>query len=87
MMTNQLPGGVWMRFPMTGELVGKGYGLAGALTLRPSPLDHGDAAGEFWWGGVAGTQWWISPKTGVAGLLMTQRQMAFFHPSPSSSSG
>lgn len=80
MMTNQLPGGVWMRFPMTGELVGKGYGLAGALTLRPSPLDHGDAAGEFWWGGVAGTQWWISPKTGVAGLLMTQRQMAFFHP-------
>lgn len=80
MMTNQLPGGVWMRFPMTGELVGKGYGLAGALTLQLSPLDHGDAAGEFWWGGVAGTQWWISPKTGVAGLLMTQRQMAFFHP-------
>lgn len=80
MMTNQLPEGIWMRFPITGELVGKGYGLAGALTVRPSPFDHGDAAGEFWWGGVAGTQWWISPKTGVAGLLMTQRQMAFFHP-------
>ncbi len=30
MMTNQLADGVWMRFPMTGELVGKGYGLAGA---------------------------------------------------------
>jgi hypothetical protein len=29
---------------------------------------------------MAGTQWWISPKTGVAGLLMTQRHMAFFHP-------
>ncbi len=80
MMTNQLPDGVWMRFPITGELVGKGYGLGGALTVQPSPFDHGDAAGEFWWGGVAGTQWWISPKTGVAGLLMTQRQMAFFHP-------
>lgn len=80
MMTNQLPDGVWMRFPMSGELVGKGYGLAGALTLQPSQFDHGDAAGEFWWGGVAGTQWWISPKANVAGLLMTQRQMAFFHP-------
>lgn len=80
MRTNQLADGVWMRFPMTGELVGKGYGLAGALTLQPSPFDHGDSTGEFWWGGVAGTQWWISPKANVAGLLMTQRQMAFFHP-------
>ncbi|MES2196907.1 MAG: serine hydrolase domain-containing protein [Pseudomonadota bacterium] len=80
MMTNQLPDGVWMRFPMTGELVGKGYGLAGALTVRPSPFDHADSTGEFWWGGMAGTQWWISPKTGVAGLLMTQRHMGFFHP-------
>jgi CubicO group peptidase (beta-lactamase class C family) len=80
MMTNQLSDGVWMRFAMTGEAVGKGYGLAGALTVQPSPLDHGDSSGEFWWGGMAGTQWWISPKTGVAGLLMTQRHMAFFHP-------
>ena len=80
MMTNQLADGVWMRFPITGELPGKGYGLAGAVTVRPSPLNHPDSAGEFWWGGVAGTQWWISPKAGVAGLLMTQRQMAFFHP-------
>jgi CubicO group peptidase (beta-lactamase class C family) len=80
MMTNQLADGVWMRFPITGELVGKGYGLAGALTVQPAPYDHGDAAGEFWWGGVAGTQWWISPDANVAGLLMTQRQMAFFHP-------
>ncbi len=80
MMTNQLPDGVWLRFAMTGVAVGKGYGLAGALTVQPAPYDHADSSGEFWWGGVAGTQWWISPKTGVAGLLMTQRQMAFFHP-------
>jgi CubicO group peptidase (beta-lactamase class C family) len=80
MMTNQLPDGVWLRFAMTGEAVGKGYGLAGAVTVHPTPYDHADSAGEFWWGGVAGTQWWISPRTGIAGLLMTQRQMAFFHP-------
>ena len=80
MMPNQLTDGVWMRFPNTGELAGKGYGLAGASTVRPSPFDHPDSAGEFWWGGMAGTQWWISPRTNVAGLLMTQRHMAFFHP-------
>lgn len=80
MSTNQLADGVWMRFPVSGELVGKGYGLAGAVTVQPSPRDHADSAGEFWWGGMAGTQWWISPKTGVAGLLMTQRDMSFFHP-------
>ena len=58
----------------------KGYGLAGCRErCSLPPYDHG-SRGEFWWGGVAGTQWWISPKTGVAGLLMTQRQMAFFHP-------
>jgi CubicO group peptidase (beta-lactamase class C family) len=80
MMTNQLPEGVWMRFPVSGELVGRGYGLAGGLIVQPSPLHHPDASGEFYWGGLAGTQWWISPKANLAGLLMTQRQMAFFHP-------
>jgi CubicO group peptidase (beta-lactamase class C family) len=80
MMTNQLAGGVWMRFAMMGELPGKAYGLAGGLILQPSPLDHADSAGELYWGGVAGTQWWISPKKNMAGVMMTQRQMAFIHP-------
>lgn len=80
MMTNQMPDGVWMRFPMVEELRGKGFGLAGGLIQEPSPLDHKDSTGELFWGGVAGTQWWISPKANVAGVMMTQRQMAFFHP-------
>jgi CubicO group peptidase (beta-lactamase class C family) len=80
MMINQLPDGVWMRFPIVGELRGKTFGLAGGLILEPSPLDHRDSTGELFWGGYAGTQWWISPKTNVAGLMMTQRQLAFFHP-------
>ena len=39
-----------------------------------------DAAGELYWGGVAGTQWWISPKHNMAGVMMAQRQMSFVHP-------
>jgi CubicO group peptidase (beta-lactamase class C family) len=80
MMTNQLADGVWMRFPAAGELHGKGFGLAGGLNSEPSPHEHKDSLGELYWGGLAGTQWWISSKANVAGLMMTQRHMAFFHP-------
>jgi CubicO group peptidase (beta-lactamase class C family) len=80
MMTNQLAEGKWIRFAIMGELPGRTYGLAGGLITNPSPLDHKNSAGELYWGGVAGTQWWISPKAGVAGLMMTQREMAFMHP-------
>ena len=80
MMTNQLPEGVWIRLAAYGELQGKGYGLAGALILEPSAFDHQDARGELFWGGRAGTQWWISPKKNTAGLIMAQREMGFAHP-------
>ena len=80
MMTNQLAEGKWIRFAIMGELPGRTYGLAGGLITNPSPLDHKNSAGELYWGGVAGTQWWISPKAGVAGVMMTQREMAFMHP-------
>jgi CubicO group peptidase (beta-lactamase class C family) len=80
MMTNQLPDGMWISFPIVGELRGRGFGLSGALISEPSPLDHPDAMGEFFWSGYAGTQWWISPRENVAGLMMTRRQMAFLHP-------
>ena len=80
MMTNHLPEGVWIRFPAFGEIRGKGHGLAGALILEPSAFEHQDARGELFWGGRAGTQWWISPKKNTAGLIMAQREAAFAHP-------
>jgi CubicO group peptidase (beta-lactamase class C family) len=80
MMSNQLPEGQWIRFANLGEMPGQAFGLAGGLIVNPSPLIHPDATGEFYWGGVAGTQWWISPKCNMAGVMMAQRQMAFIHP-------
>jgi CubicO group peptidase (beta-lactamase class C family) len=80
MMTNQLPEGVWIRFAAYGDIRGRAHGLAGALILEPSTFDHRDASGELFWGGRAGTQWWISPKTNTAGLIMAQREMGFAHP-------
>src|SRR5262245_785267 len=80
MMTNQLADGVWIRSTLLGELKGKAFGLAGGLIVEPTPLDHSASAGELYWGGIAGTQWWISPKANVAGVMMTQRHMGLSHP-------
>ena len=80
MMTNQLPENVWLRFAAYGELRGKGHGLAGALILEPTAFEHQDGRGELFWGGRAGTQWWISPETNTAGLIMAQRDQGFTHP-------
>ena len=44
------------------------------------PFDHAAAPGEFYWGGIAGTQWFIHPGLNLAGVLMLQRVMGFSHP-------
>jgi CubicO group peptidase (beta-lactamase class C family) len=79
-MTNQLPPGMNIQFPGMGEIHGKGHGLAGCVTVARSSAEPADSVGELQWGGLAGTHWWISPRANLAGLLMTQRQMSFWHP-------
>lgn len=77
---NQLPAGQWQRFADLGTLVGRGHGLAGGLVLQAGPQDHPAAAGELYWGGVAGTHWLLHPGLGLAAALMVQRHMGFMHP-------
>jgi CubicO group peptidase (beta-lactamase class C family) len=79
MMTNQLPPGQVVRFPGI-PTPGKGFGLAGAVTLRPLPDEPPEAVGELEWGGIAGTHWWVSPVNNLAGVVMAQRQGGFWHP-------
>jgi CubicO group peptidase (beta-lactamase class C family) len=64
----------------TGVSTGLGHGLAGAVAVAPVANDPAAQPGEFRWGGIAGTQWWISPRRGLAVLMMAQRHMAFWHP-------
>jgi CubicO group peptidase (beta-lactamase class C family) len=80
MMSNQLADDLRVRFADTGPVPGMGYGLAGAVTIAPSALGGEDAVGETQWGGLAGTHWWIAPNANLAGVLMTHRFMAFWHP-------
>ncbi len=80
MMANQLASGVSIRFATQGDVPGKGFGLGGAVTHVPSSIEPKSATGEFQWGGIAGTHWWISPRKNLAAVVMTQRVMAFWHP-------
>jgi CubicO group peptidase (beta-lactamase class C family) len=80
MMRNHLPEGVSIRFAASGEVKGKGFGLGGAVTHTPSAIDPPESTHEFQWGGIAGTHWWINPRLNLAGIVMAQRQMAFWHP-------
>lgn len=80
MMTNQLSAGQTIRFANLGQMPGKGFGLGGAVTFAPTPFDPPNSTGEFQWGGVAGTHWWICPQANTAGVLMAQRYMGFWNP-------
>jgi len=80
LMTNQLPTGSFIRFPGVGVHAGKGFGLAGAVVVAPPATEHPEATGELYWGGMAGTQWWIAPRHGFAGVLMTQRWLGYGDP-------
>ncbi len=80
MMTNQLPAGRTIRFANLGPMPGKGFGLGGAVTFTPMPFDPPNSTGEFQWGGLAGTHWWICPEANTAGVLMAQRYMGFWNP-------
>lgn len=81
MYVDQVPAAHSMKIPMTGRLVPSlGYGLGGAVCRRASRLQPEAAVGELQWGGLAATHWWVSPATGLAGVVMAQRFFGFWHP-------
>ncbi len=69
-----------VQFANTGPSPSLGFGLGGAVTRCASDLQPVAAVGELQWGGLAGTHWWVSPATGLAGVVMTQRFFGFWHP-------
>jgi CubicO group peptidase (beta-lactamase class C family) len=80
MARNRLPESCFIQFPGFPPQVGRGHGLAGGVILAPTRLDHPQAAGELYWGGMAGTMWWVSAAHNFAAVVMTQRWLGFGHP-------
>lgn len=71
---NQLPEGMWIQFPGQPLQAGRGHSLAAAVIVHETP-GVSLAEGQVYWGGLAGTKWFISPREDLAAVLMTQRYM------------
>jgi len=79
MHTNQLAEGMRVRIP-TWEMPNTVFGLGFAIKNAPADGEPETAAGEYHWGGMAGTHSWIAPRAGLSALLFTQRAYGFWHP-------
>ncbi len=64
---NHLDGfnGVWGR-------PGWGFGLGFGVLLDPATAGESGSAGEYNWGGAAGTRFWIDPEQELIGIFMVQ---------------
>jgi CubicO group peptidase (beta-lactamase class C family) len=85
MTRNHLPGGRDLAdsgaqgFAET-TLVGIGFGLGFAVVEDPVPVKTLMTPGEFYWGGLASTAFWVDPAEEVTAMLFTQLVPSSTHP-------
>ncbi len=51
---------------------GYGFGLGVAVALDPGAIGEQSSVGAYYWGGAAGTRFFIDPKEQLIGIFMTQ---------------
>ena len=61
-------------------LDGIGFGLGFAVVLDPVPSRVPSSVGEFYWGGLASTAFWVDPVEEVTALLFTQLMPSSTYP-------
>jgi CubicO group peptidase (beta-lactamase class C family) len=77
MTRNHLPGGADLAQVNSGGFAesvfdGIGFGLGFAVTMDPTPSRSAGSVGEYYWGGLASTAFWVDPSTGVTAVFLTQ---------------
>jgi CubicO group peptidase (beta-lactamase class C family) len=77
MRANHLPGGADLAdlsVSMFSEATfkGVGFGLGFAMTTDPVRTGIASSPGEYWWGGMASTAFWIDPVEDVCVVFLTQ---------------
>jgi CubicO group peptidase (beta-lactamase class C family) len=75
MLQNHLPEGV---HPMGQHE--NGFGLGGAVLMRPGLSHRPGSVGRFGWGGAANTEWWIDPAEQLQCIIMLQYFPSFTIP-------
>jgi CubicO group peptidase (beta-lactamase class C family) len=60
--------------PGDGDLLppGYGFGLGFAVRLHPGVAPVPGSAGQYYWGGLAGTTFWVDPREQLLAVLMVQ---------------
>ena len=58
--------------PMGFARRGGGFGLGFGVLLNPGDVGEVGSAGEYNWGGAAGTRFWIDPQENLIGMFMVQ---------------
>ena len=75
MLANHLPGDIASLGPASfaeQPMEGMGFGIGGAVVLNPARSRVPSSRGDFSWGGMASTFFWIDPVHDVSCVLFTQ---------------
>ena len=86
MMLNHLPGDIASMGPQSfaeQPMEGMGFGLGGAVVLDPGRARTPGSVGDFSWGGMASTFFWIDRKNDLSAVFFTQLSPSSSYPSRS----
>ncbi|TMV13447.1 serine hydrolase domain-containing protein [Arenibacterium halophilum] len=75
MMRNHLPGDIASMGPQSfaeQPMEGMGFGLGGSVVLNPGRVRVPGSEGDFSWGGMASTMFWIDPVLDLTCVFFTQ---------------
>jgi len=78
MTTAAVPSGVLV----DNGIEGLGWGLGMAVVVDGDATATFDRTGDFWWSGTYGTTFFVSPSTGLIGVVLSQNQTGPYSPTP-----
>ena len=59
---------------------GMGFGLGGSVVLNPGLARTTGSVGDFSWGGMASTFFWVDPVLDLSAVLLTQLSPSSSYP-------
>lgn len=83
MMRNHLPGDIASMGPQSfaeQPMEGMGFGLGGAVVLDPGRARSPGSVGDFSWGGMASTFFWVDPVLDMSVVFFTQLSPSSSYP-------
>ncbi len=84
MLRNHLPGDIASMGPQSfaeQPMEGTGFGIGGAVVINPGRTRVPGSAGDFSWGGMASTYFWIDRQNDLTAVFFTQLSPSSSYPS------